>query len=102
MRLQPGSRVPFKRTGIAVAVVVGCLIVAGRITGVVVDWLWFSSIGYAGVFWTTVSAKALLFAAAFAASSSVIAASGFLAHRYARRPGSCGDGPSVRYAGVHQ
>jgi uncharacterized membrane protein (UPF0182 family) len=88
MRLQPGSRVPFKRTGIAVAVVVGCLIVAGRITGVVVDWLWFSSIGYAGVFWTTVSAKALLFAAAFAASSSVIAASGFLAHRYARRPGS--------------
>ncbi|MFM0164968.1 UPF0182 family membrane protein [Paraburkholderia sediminicola] len=88
MRLQPGSRVPFKRTGIAVAVVVGCLIVAGRITGVVVDWLWFSSIGYAGVFWTTVSAKALLFAAVFAASASVIAASGFLAHRYARRPGS--------------
>ncbi|NPT45005.1 UPF0182 family protein [Paraburkholderia sp. 1N] len=88
MRSQPGSRVPFRRTGIAVAVVVGCLIVAGRITGVVVDWLWFSSIGYVGVFWTTVSAKALLFAAVFAASASVIAASGFLAHRYARRPGS--------------
>ena len=88
MRLQPGSRVPFRRTGITVAVVVGCLIVAGRITGVVVDWLWFASVGYADVFWTTISAKALLFAAVFAASASVIAASGFLAHRYARRPGS--------------
>ncbi|MFM0207781.1 UPF0182 family protein [Paraburkholderia sediminicola] len=88
MRSQPGSRVYLRRAGIAAAVVVGCLIVAGRITGVVVDWLWFSSIGYAGVFWTTVSAKAFLFAAVFAASASVIAASGFLAHRYARRPGS--------------
>ncbi|CAE6760625.1 hypothetical protein R69927_01844 [Paraburkholderia domus] len=88
MRLQPGSRVPFRRTAITVAVVVGGLIAAGRITGVVVDWLWFASIGYVDVFWTVVSSKALLFTAVLVASASVIAASGFLAHLYARRPGS--------------
>ncbi|MGF6899031.1 UPF0182 family protein [Paraburkholderia sp. GAS348] len=88
MHWQPSSRVHFRRTAITVAVVVGCLIVAGRITGVAVDWLWFSSIGYVDVFWTVISAKAILFAAVFAASAAVIAGSGFLAHRYARRPGS--------------
>src|SRR5579859_2455432 len=88
MHWQPSSGMNVRRIAIVVAVVVGALIVAGRLTGVVIDWLWFASIGYVDVFWTTLSAKALLFAAVFAASASVIAASGFLAHRYARRPGS--------------
>ncbi|CAE6852824.1 hypothetical protein R69658_07247 [Paraburkholderia aspalathi] len=88
MHWQPSSGVNVKRIAMMVAVVVGALIVAGRLTGVVVDWLWFASIGYVDVFWTTLSAKALLFAAVFVVSASVIAASGFLAHRYARRPGS--------------
>ena len=88
MRSEPSSRVHVRRAAITVALVVGALIIAGRITGLVVDWLWFSSIGYVDVFWTAISAKVLLFTAVFAASASVIAASGFLAHRYARRPGS--------------
>ena len=88
MHWQPSSGMNVRRIAIMVAVVVGALIVAGRLTGVVVDWLWFASIGYVDVFWTTLSAKALLFAAVFVVSASVIAASGFLAHRYARRPGS--------------
>ncbi|MFM0730352.1 UPF0182 family protein [Paraburkholderia sediminicola] len=88
MHWQPSSGMNVRRIAMMVAVVVGAVIVAGRLTGVVVDWLWFASIGYVDVFWTTVSAKALLFAAAFVASASVIAASGFLAHRYARRPGN--------------
>jgi uncharacterized membrane protein (UPF0182 family) len=87
MRSQASSHVRFRRAAIAVAVV-GGLIVAGRITGVVVDWLWFSSIGYVDVFWTVMSARVFLFVAVFAASASVIGASGFLAHRYARLPGS--------------
>jgi uncharacterized protein len=81
MHWQPSSGMNVRRIAIMVAVVVGALIVAGRLTGVVIDWLWFASIGYVDVFWTTLSAKALLFAAVFAASASVIAASGFLAHR---------------------
>ena len=89
MRPQPKPRVRFSRTAIAVVVaVIAGLIVAGRITGVVVDWLWFGSIGYVNVFWTVISAQALLFAAVFAVSASVIGASGFIAHRCARRPGS--------------
>ncbi|MFL9866545.1 UPF0182 family protein [Paraburkholderia fungorum] len=88
MHSQPSSRVYFRRAAITVVLIVAALIVAGRISGVVVDWLWFSSIGYSDVFWTLVAAKAFLFAAVFAASASVIAVSGFVAHRYARRPGS--------------
>ncbi|RKF38261.1 UPF0182 family protein [Paraburkholderia fungorum] len=88
MHSQPSSRVYFRRAAITLAAVVAGLIVAGRVTRVVVDWLWFSSIGYGDVFWTLISAKVFLFAAVFAASASVIAVSGFLAHRYARRPGS--------------
>jgi uncharacterized membrane protein (UPF0182 family) len=64
--------------------VIASLIVAGRITGILVDWLWFSSIGYGGVFWTILSARALLIAAVFALSAYAIWLSGILAHRYAR------------------
>jgi hypothetical protein len=88
MRSQASSRVRFKRTAVTVAIIVVGLIVVGRITGIVVDWLWFSSIDYAKVFWTVISAQTLLFAAVFAASAGAISASGFLAHHYARRPGS--------------
>uniref|UniRef100_A0A1I9YU83 Uncharacterized protein n=1 Tax=Paraburkholderia sprentiae WSM5005 TaxID=754502 RepID=A0A1I9YU83_9BURK len=65
------------------AVIAG-LIVVGRITGILVDWPWFSSIGYGGAFWTMLSARALLFAAVFAVSAYAIWRSGMLAHRYAR------------------
>lgn len=89
MRSQVSSGVRLSRNAItlAVVVVVG-LIVVGRITGVLVDWLWFSSIGYVDVFWTVLSAQALLFAAVFAASAGAIWVSGFLAHRYARSVGT--------------
>jgi uncharacterized membrane protein (UPF0182 family) len=88
MRSQPASHTRFKRTAIAIAAVIGSLIMVGRISSVVVDWLWFASVGYVDVFWTVISAQALLFAAVFAASASVIAISGLVARRYARRTGS--------------
>ncbi|WP_179405385.1 UPF0182 family protein [Burkholderia guangdongensis] len=85
MRSQAKSVSRRRRYAITAAVVVAGLIVAGRITGVLVDWLWFSSVGYAGVFWTILSAKVLLFVAVFAGSAAAIGASGLLAHRYASR-----------------
>lgn len=89
MRSQVRSGVRLRRNAITVAVVVVVgLIVVGRITGVLVDWLWFSSIGYVDVFWTVLSAQALLFVAVFAASAGAIWVSGFLAHRYARSLGT--------------
>jgi uncharacterized protein len=47
-------------TGIAVTVVViaACLIALGLASNVLVDWLWFSAIGYRDVFWTIFGAKA--------------------------------------------
>ena len=70
MRSQVRSGVRLRRNAITVAVVVVVgLIVVGRITGVLVDWLWFSSIGYVDVFWTVLSAQALLFVAVFAVSA---------------------------------
>lgn len=66
----------------AIAVIAG-LIIVGRVTGILVDWLWFASIGYGGVFWTILSARALLFASVFALSACAVWLSGMLAHRYA-------------------
>jgi uncharacterized protein len=84
MRSQVRSGARLRRTAITVAVVVVGLIVVGRITGVLVDWLWFSSIGYVDVFWTVLSAQALLFVVVFAVSAGAIWVSGLVAHRYAR------------------
>jgi uncharacterized membrane protein (UPF0182 family) len=75
----------FRRYAIAIAVIVAGLIALGRVTGLLVDWLWFTSIGYDRVFWTVLSAQAVLFAVVFATSAGAIGASGFVAHRYAKR-----------------
>jgi uncharacterized membrane protein (UPF0182 family) len=89
MGSQNKSPARFRRTAIAtVVVVIAVLIVVGRITGFVVDGLWFASIGYANVFWTVISTQALLFAAVCVVSAATIGASGFVAHHYATRPGS--------------
>ena len=74
---------PWKLTGITVTVIVILLIVLGRISGSVVDWAWFSSVGYVGVFWTVFAAKAAVFLAVFAASSLLLWANGTLALRFA-------------------
>ncbi|AJG19909.1 UPF0182 family protein [Cupriavidus basilensis] len=85
----PGISGPrLRRIAARVAAGIIGLIVIGRLTGMLVDWLWFSSIGYVNVFWTVLVTKALLFAAVFAASAGAIWVSGLLAHRYASPPGS--------------
>jgi uncharacterized membrane protein (UPF0182 family) len=84
MRSEVKSGGRLRRYVITALAVIAGMIVVGRITGILVDWLWFSSIAYGGVFWTILSAKALLFAAVFAVSACVIWLSGILAHRYAR------------------
>ena len=83
MPSQVTSRMRSRRNAIAVASIIVCLIAIGRATYVLVEWLWFSSIGYAAVFWTMLDSRVLLFAAVFAISAVLIALSGFLAHRHA-------------------
>ena len=75
---------PIRIVALAVVVFVTCLVALGLLTDVLVDWLWFSSVGYAGVFWTMVEAKAVIFFAVLAASAGVLWLNGALASRFAR------------------
>src|SRR6516162_10191034 len=75
----------WRRFGVPIAVVV-LLFALGRITSIVVDWAWFSSIGYVGVFWTAFATKAALFVVVFAVSTLLLWANATLAYRFALRP----------------
>ena len=61
-----------------------CLILLELISGFLVDWLWFSAIGYFGVFWTTIVAEAEVFFAVFLATAIILWVNGSLAFRFAR------------------
>ncbi len=74
---------PWKSIGVAVAIIVACLVALGRASGLVVDWAWFSSVGYADVFSTVITARAVLFAAVFVASALLLWVNGALALRFA-------------------
>jgi uncharacterized membrane protein (UPF0182 family) len=69
---------------IAAAVVAICLILLGLTGNFVVDWLWFSAIGYLDVFWTMIVAEAVVFFAVFVATAAILWVNGLLATRFAR------------------
>ena len=73
------------RIGVTIAVIVASLVVLGRASDLVVDWAWFSTIGYVGVFWTIFATKAFLFIAVFAVSTLLLWVNGTLAVRLASR-----------------
>ena len=71
---------------IIAAVFVGiCLILLWLASDFLVDWLWFSSIGYPQVFWTTIGAKAVVLFAVWTGTAVVLWLNGWLAVRFARR-----------------
>src|SRR3982075_2408783 len=61
------------------------LILLGLATDFLVDWLWFSSIGYLPVFLTSIGAKAMVFFAILTATAVILWLNGWLAVRFARR-----------------
>jgi hypothetical protein len=71
---------------VAIIIFVIFLIVLGSMVGFVVDWLWFSAIGYLNVFWTIIIAKAEVFLAVFVATAGILWLNGALALRFARTP----------------
>src|SRR3974377_668218 len=77
---------PAKNKDMAIIIVVIFLIGVGSVVGFVVDWLWFSAIGYLNVFWTIIIAKAEVFLAVFVATASILWLNGALAFRFARTP----------------
>src|SRR6266567_3154783 len=71
---------------IAAIVLSICLILLGLTGDFLVDWLWFSTIGYSDVFWTTIVAEAEVFFAVFVATAIILWVNGSLASRFARSP----------------
>jgi uncharacterized membrane protein (UPF0182 family) len=78
------------RRTVAVAIIaIAAVVVAfGLLSNLLVDWLWFSSLGYLAVFRTIVVAKTVVFLFVLAASGLCFWASGAVALRYARRQSS--------------
>ena len=76
---------PLRRIGALIAIVV-FLFALARLSSVVVDWAWFSSIGYVGVFWTAFVTKAALVVVVFAVSTLLLWANATLALRFASGP----------------
>jgi hypothetical protein len=74
---------PWRRIGVPIAVLVALLAALGRVSSVVVDWAWFSSVGYADVFWTVFATKAAVFVVVLAVTSLFLWANGTLAFRFA-------------------
>jgi uncharacterized protein len=72
-----------KYLAILIAIVVVGVILLGRAGNTLVDWLWFSSIGYEGVFWTIFTARTGLFLTVFAVSTGAFWLSGSLALHFA-------------------
>ena len=85
----PGRKAPGQNAVVGfiiAAVVVGiCLILLRLASDFLVDWLWFSSIGYLQVFLTSIGAKAVVFFAVLTATAVILWLNGLLAVRFARR-----------------
>ena len=62
------------------------LILLGLTTDFLVDWLWFSAVGYLPVFWTTIGAKAEVFSVVFFATAIILWVNGSLASRLVQAP----------------
>jgi uncharacterized membrane protein (UPF0182 family) len=68
-----------------VGIIVGIFLILLGIAGdLVVDWMWFSAIGYLPVFWTTIGAKAGVFLVAFAATAAMVWINARLALHFTR------------------
>ena len=67
---------------IATTVVIAGLTVLAIASHVLVDWLWFSAIGYLDVFWILLTTKALLFITVLIASIAILGVNGWLALRF--------------------
>lgn len=81
---------------IVAAILVGICWVLLRVGGdLLVDWLWFSSVGYLQVFWISLAAETAVATAVFTATAIILWLNGWLALRFARSPST----PPVSAAG---
>jgi uncharacterized membrane protein (UPF0182 family) len=105
---------PWRRIGAALAIAVLLLVLSG-VGNLVVDWAWFSSVGYVGVFWMAFATKAAVFGVVLAVSALILWANATFALRLASNPPrslpasfsssfmsfQSSQGPSARSSGLH-
>ena len=75
----------WRRIALAFVIISAGLVALRSAAEVLVDWFWFSALGYPEVFWTVLRAKVALFLAVIAASFIVLWLNGFVAYRLAER-----------------
>ncbi|WP_354128138.1 UPF0182 family protein [Bradyrhizobium sp. i1.15.2] len=100
----PGGKIPRQSAMVGLivaAVVIGiCLVLLALASDLLVGWLWFASIGYLQVFWTTIGAEAVVFLAVWIGTTVILWLNGWLALRSARqRPTQFVAAPSWSAAG---
>jgi uncharacterized protein len=72
---------------IIAAIVLIIFLWLARVAGeILVDWLWFSSVSYLQIFWTSLAAEVAVFGGVFIATAAVLWLNGWLARRLAQRP----------------
>src|SRR5262245_25802806 len=69
---------------VVIAILVTCIILLELIAGFLVDWLWFSAVGYLDVFWIRIVTEAEIFIVVFIATSIILWANGSLALRFSQ------------------
>src|SRR5215217_6782235 len=69
----------------ATLVVIAGLTVLAIASHFLVDWAWFSAIGYLDVFWIVLTTKALLFITVLIASIAILGVNGWLALRFTKQ-----------------
>jgi uncharacterized membrane protein (UPF0182 family) len=85
----PGPKAPRRSAvvGFIIAAIIAviALIVLGLMSDILVDWMWFSAVGYNQVFWTTIGAKAAVFGVVLTATAVVLWVNARLALGLARQ-----------------
>jgi uncharacterized protein len=69
---------------VVIAILVTCLILLEVIASFLVDWFWFSAVGYLDIFWIRIVAEAEIFIVVFIATSIILWANGSLALRFSQ------------------
>jgi uncharacterized protein len=74
---------------IIAAIVLIIFLWLARVAGeILVDWLWFSSVSYLQIFWTSLAAEVAVFGGVFIATAALLWLNGWLARRLAQRRSS--------------
>ena len=75
-----------RAAAILVMVIAASLTFVAALSDILVDWTWFSALGYVDVFWIALTAKVALFTTVLVASTTVLLANGWLALHFTKGP----------------